>query len=122
MPTHDVFLKMETVDGERSSGGIQWLMGDGSVRLAGTQQTDSGYGNPSSFQIISQGAEESSRLFVGNLTYDSHDSATGFDCSELTQWASNTPTAPQPDSSAVATIITIEFDSALYPSDGFFLT
>ena len=37
------------------------------------QQTDSGYGNPSSFQIIGQGgAEGGSRLFVGNLSYDSH--------------------------------------------------
>lgn len=52
---HDVFLKMETVDGERSA--TQWLMGDGSARLADTHQTDSGYGNPSSFQITSQGGE-----------------------------------------------------------------
>jgi hypothetical protein len=65
------------VVGEPSSGGIQSLMNDGSVRLADTRQTDdSGYGNPSSFQVISRGdAEGSSRLFVGNLTYDSHDSA-----------------------------------------------
>jgi|RhiMethySRZTD1v2_1073278.scaffolds.fasta_scaffold193354_5 3-deoxy-D-arabino-heptulosonate 7-phosphate (DAHP) synthase len=34
-------------------------------------QTDSGYGSPSSFQIVSQGSEGGSRLFVGNLTVDS---------------------------------------------------
>ena len=64
--------------------------------------------------------KSNSRLFVGNLTFDSHDSADGFDCSELTQWASN-PTARTPDSSAVATMITIEFDSDLYNKDGRFL-
>ena len=32
------------------------------------------------------------------------------------------PATPQPDSSAIATMITIEFDSALHTSDGFFLT
>jgi hypothetical protein len=32
------------------------------------------------------------------------------------------PATPQPDSSAVATMVTIEFDSALHTSDGFFLT
>src|SRR5262249_31111188 len=32
------------------------------------QQTDTGYGTPSSFQIISEGGEGGSRLFVGNLT------------------------------------------------------
>jgi hypothetical protein len=42
--------------------------------------------------------QSTSRLFVGNLTFDSHDSADGFDCSELTQWASN-PTGPTPGSS-----------------------
>jgi len=109
-----------TTHGSASDQAVTWT----AIAMAesGGQQTDSGYGNPSSFQITSQGgAEGSSRLFVGNLTFDSHDSVAGFDCSELTQWAS-TPTAPQPDSSNHATVLTFEFDSALHTSDGFFLT
>ena len=51
---------------------------------------NSGYESPSSFQIISQGgAEGGSRLFVGNLTYDSHQ--------------------PSLDSSAVATLHSFDF-------------
>jgi len=120
MPQGTEMRPWTTTHGSASDQAVTWTaiaMAESSGR-----QTDSGYGNPSSFQITSQGgAEGSSRLFVGNLTFDSHDSMAGFDCSELTQWASNTPTAPQPDSSAVATLINVEFDSALHSSDGFFL-
>ena len=37
---------------------------------------DSGYGDPPSFQFMGQGgAEGGSRLFVGNLSYDGHQSS-----------------------------------------------
>ena len=84
------FVKYDGVDGSSHSDGAHLLYDlvvpagqkpDEAVTFTAIalaksrgQQTGSGYGNPSSFQIISQGgAEGSSRLFVGNLTYDSHE-------------------------------------------------
>jgi len=64
--------------------GIAWVSGDGGTRLPEhkvwvtilkfdheVHEADTRYENPSSFQIISAGAEAGSRLFVGNLTMNS---------------------------------------------------
>lgn len=72
--------------GQKPDEAVTWT----AIALAESrgQQTGSGYGSQSSFQGQG-GAEGNSRLFVGNLSYDSHQSSL--------------------DSSAVATLHNFDF-------------